>query len=285
MLSEIDLISFASYLLKPCTTNKNNPDDLIYLADATGFIYNRNNQQYLVTNLHVTSGRNIDTGKILDIHGAVPEFIQAQISICDEKTNIVQKVGKLTLNLYDTNNMPLWLVHPIYKRNVDIAIVPILLQNEQPFLFFAINDIEIIDTKVSVADDVFVVGYPLALGTNENKDLPIWKRASIASEPSINYFNDGRKAFVIDGTTRDGMSGSPVFFYSNLAITSTQDGGVSVSMSKQRTFNFLGIYSGRLQSCNKNNEPIEKESFLGLVWKKELIDEIIDGNVRDEAYE
>ena len=280
MVSEIDNISFASYLLKPCIIDKTNPSNLIFLSDATGFIYNRNNKQYLVTNLHVVSGRDIYSGKILDIYQAIPELLMSFPSLYEPKTGRIEKTSLyLKKFLYDQNDVPLWLIHPNYKRNIDIAILPLDKLNP-PINFFAINDVPCINTKISVADDVFVVGYPLALGTNENKDFPIWKRASIASEPSINYFNDGRKAFVIDGTTREGMSGSPVFFYSNFTQSSTQDGGKCFSMSLQRTFNFLGIYSGRL----RGNNTKEKESFLGLVWKKELIDEIIDGNVRDEAY-
>lgn len=285
MLSEIDQISFASYLLKPCIIDKTNPNNLIELADATGFIYKRNGKQYLITNLHVVSGRDIYSEKILDIHQAIPELLISFPSLYDPKTGIIEKQSlHLKSILYDQNNIPLWLIHPNYKRGIDIAVLPLENLNP-PVNFWAINDIQSVNTKISVTDDVFVVGYPLALGTNENKDFPIWKRASIASEPSINYFNDGRKAFVIDGTTREGMSGSPVVFYSNFTQTSTQDGGVCFAMSPQRAFNFLGIYSGRLYGRNINNETIEKESFLGLVWKRELIDEIIDGNIRDEAYE
>lgn len=285
MLSEIDKISFASYLLKPCVVDRTNPENLLVLADATGFIYKRNGKQYLITNLHVVSGRDPCTGKILDIHKAIPELLRSFPSLYEQKTGRIEKISLyLDCRLYDQNNIPLWLIHPNYKRGIDIAVLPLDNLNP-PVNFWAINDIQSVDTKISVADDVFVVGFPLALGTNENKDFPIWKRASIASEPSINYFNDGRKAFVIDGTTREGMSGSPVFFYSNFTQRSIQDGGMCFGMSPQRAFNFLGIYSGRLYGRNINNEIIEKESFLGLVWKKELIDEIIDANVRDEVYE
>lgn len=285
MLSEIDAISFASCLLNPCIVDKTNSEHLLTLANATGFVYKRNEKQYLVTNLHITSGRDIYSGKILDIHKAIPEFLILFPSLYEKNTGLIEKTSLyLTNYLYDKNNKPLWLIHPQYKRSIDIAVLPLDNLNP-PVNFLAINDIQNVNTKVAVADDVFVVGYPLALGTNENKDFPIWKRASIASEPSINYFSDGRKAFVIDGTTREGMSGSPVVFYSNFTQTSTQEGGVCFGMSPQRAFNFLGIYSGRLYGRNINNEIIEKESFLGLVWKKELIDEIIDGNIRDVAYE
>ena len=52
----------------------------------------------------------------------------------------------------------------------------------------------------------------------------------------------------------------------------------SVSIGTGYAMKFLGVYSGRVDGQQNN------ESCLGLVWKKELIDEIIDGGFRDEAY-
>lgn len=277
MISELDAISFTAYLTKPYILDKTNSANLIYLADATGFIYKRNNMQYFVTNLHVVSGRDIYDNVILDSHGAVPDYIETYVSTCNQKN--ISKSSSMRMNLYDANKKPLWLIHPQYGRKVDVAIRPLEVSVD----LFAINDIQNIETKVSVSDDVFVLGYPLSLGSNENKELPIWKRASIASEPSINYFNDGRKAFVIDGTTRVGMSGSPVFIYSNFTQRCTQDGAICLDLFPMRCFNFLGIYSGRLYGSKNSADNVE--SFLGIVWKKELIDEIIDGNVRDDVYE
>lgn len=276
--NEPNKISFASYLLNLCIKDKTNHNKTITLGEATGFVYKKNGKQYLVTNLHVISGRNHHTGEILDIHQAIPEFLILYPSFYDKESREIRKTFKsLIFNLYDGNNMPTWLIHPNHKRNIDIAVLPL---NNLSDILFAINDIPCVNAEIQIADDVFVIGYPLALGTNENKIFPIWKRASIASEPSVNYFNDDRKAFVIDGTTRSGMSGSPVFFYSNFTKTLTQNGGISFNMSLERDFTFLGIYSGRLIGKQSNDE-----SFLGLVWKKELIDEIIDGNVGDDAYE
>jgi len=40
--------------------------------------------------------------------------------------------------------------------------------------------------------------------------------------------------------------------------------------------NFVGIYSGRILG------KTELEAQLGIVWKKEVIDEIIDGEFKDE---
>lgn len=282
MSPQIDPISFSAYLLDLCVANKTSPGDLLKLSNATGFIYKKANRMYLVTNLHVVSGVNVVTGKILDPMANIPEFVKTVSSVYDDKTGQIRKGVSITISLYDNTMLPLWLIHPKYKRNVDIAVIPINFN--EPINLFAITDVESIETNISVADDVFVVGYPLALGTNETQDLPIWKRASIASEPDVNYFTDGRKAFIVDGTTRAGMSGAPVFFYNNFSQTNLQDGGFCFNMSPKRSFCFLGIYSGRLRGNSSPEDGIDRESFLGLVWKKELIDEIIDGGFRDEAY-
>ena len=138
MVSEIDNISFASYLLKPCIIDKNNPSNLIFLSDATGFIYKRNGKQYLITNLHVVSGRNPCTGKILDIHKAIPELLRLFPSLYEQKTGRIEKISlHLDCWLYDQNNIPLWLIHPNYKRGIDIAILPMDKLNP-PINFFAI---------------------------------------------------------------------------------------------------------------------------------------------------
>lgn len=273
-------ISFCSYLLGMSIVNKSDPNKVILLSEATGFVYKKGEQQYLVTNLHVVSGRDINTGRLESGTGAFPEILRANVSVYDTSNDTVNKHKNtiLTCCLYDDNGNPRWLIHPEHKRSVDIAVIPLFPTSRTNL--FAITDIPNVDATISVADDVFVVGYPLALGANENRLFPLWKRASIASEPSVDYFDDGRKTFVIDGTTKSGMSGSPVFFYSNFSQSNNLDGSCCFSMALVRSFCFLGVYSGRLRGRNSN-----EDSFLGLVWKKELIDEIIEGNIRDDKYE
>ena len=47
------------------------------IARATGFIYNRNGSNYLITNWHVLSGRNAETGLCLDTKQlCIPDAIQ-----------------------------------------------------------------------------------------------------------------------------------------------------------------------------------------------------------------
>jgi hypothetical protein len=55
--------------------------------------------------------------------------------------------------------------------------------------------------------DAFVLGYPR--GMSGGGHFPVWKRATIATEPDIDL--DGLPRFYIDTATREGMSGSPVY--------------------------------------------------------------------------
>lgn len=270
----VNEISYTSHLLNIGIINDN---ELYHLSYATGFIYKHNNIQYLVTNLHVLSGRDIFTGEIESKTGGVPNFLSFTPSLyIEEQNKIIKDIGnKINCNLYDADNKPLWFIHPKYKRNVDIAVLSLRDINVN---LFAITDLGNYSTDLNITDDVFVIGYPLALGTNENKNFPIWKSAVVASEPCIDYFIDGREAFIIDGTTRSGMSGSPVIRYSNFIETHKNDGTHSFGMMSHKVCNFLGIYSGRLRGATTD------ESFLGVVWKKSLIIEIINAKYRDLEY-
>ena len=53
---------------------------------------------------------------------------------------------------------------------------------------------------------MFVLGYPK--GISGGRGFPIWKRASIATEPDIQH--DGLPKLLVDTATREGMSGAPV---------------------------------------------------------------------------
>lgn len=70
------------------------------------------------------------------------------------------------------------------------------------------------------------------------------------------------------------MSGAPVIFR-RVGI----HGAVNGKLTKETRFgeirNFVGIYSGRLIG------ETDFDAQLGIVWKKEVIEEIILGNVKD----
>ena len=109
-------------------------------------------------------------------------------------------------SLYEPDGQALrWLEHP-QGRAVDVVAVPLRLPSHCRIfpLDLALADA---DLEVKVAMAVSIVGYPK--GLTAGGVLPIWKTGHLASEPDLNY-EYGRPAFLIDATTRIGMSGSPV---------------------------------------------------------------------------
>ena len=107
---------------------------------------------------------------------------------------------------------------------------------------------------IDIGDDVFVLGYPK--GIDGGGEFPVWKKASIATEPEI--ARAGPRHMLVDTATRQGMSGAPV-----IKVL-----GAAIRTPGARSRRFLGGYSGRLG-------PSEVEAQLGKVWDAPLIDAII----------
>jgi hypothetical protein len=73
---------------------------------------------------------------------------------------------------------------------------------------------------------------------------------------------NGKPVFLIDATTRAGMSGSPVVLR-QFGGYNTRNGGYFSSAGFFTRF--MGIYSGR----------IHRDSEIGMVWRPEVIFEIL----------
>ena len=227
------------------------------LAVGTAFFYRRNGNLYLVSNWHNFSGRNPETGQPMSTHGGVPDNIQCYA--CANKPFIER--NWLDLKLQE-DGVPLWLHHPRLGPQVDIGVLPVSLKEN--FRAIVLNELASTSMRLSVSNDVFVIGYPLGLLGEQG--LPIWKRASVATEPGTSAPN-----FLIDTATRPGMSGSPVIlryrgYYKQDTSSSTPSDDDWFGEGDM----FVGVYSGRLGAS-------EVDAQLGIVWKTHLIDEIIDG--------
>lgn len=102
-------------------------------------------------------------------------------------------------------------------------------------------------------DELFVVGFPRDYGyTNV---YPIWKRGTIASEPKF-------ETFLIDATTRGGMSGSPVYFKNNSYFESP--GGYNTG--SYTLVKLIGIYSAQSYETELGN-IIDLEPILNKLLK------------------
>ena len=74
--------------------------------------------------------------------------------------------------------------------------------------------------------------------------------------------------FLIDSRTRSGQSGSPVIAYSDGGAVPMADGSLAFMSGPMEQF--FGVYSGRINA----------ESDLGVVWKAQVVREVIEGQTR-----
>ncbi len=233
------------------------------LAIGTAFFYRKNFSTFLITNWHNVTGINPLTKEPLAKHAGRPDIIRFKLF---KKQGDEFEFFDITAKLYadDYMEVPSWFVHPKYKEQVDVVALEINFPSELNCI--AINDTELEFKEFSgkIADEVFILGFPYNV---RQKDIfPIWKRASIASEPEFDY--EDKPIILVDTASRSGMSGAPVILRS-FGIWEEPNPGFGFRKC------FLGIYSGRILGKS------ELDAQLGIVWKKHLIAEIIDSKVND----
>lgn len=230
------------------------------LAHGTGFIYKKDAAFYLITNWHNVSGKHPDTGKHLSEHLGEPNELCTYFRMYDNPGTSHKEV----ISLYSPKSEPIWLEHPTHGHKVDAVAIPLPEDIAAKYQLFPINEIPLdSDYNEEVADEVFVIGYPFEELTYIG--LPIWKKASIASEPDVNIHR--LPMMYVDTATRSGLSGSPVVMQ-RIGIHSVVDGRFGEESSIGRIRKFIGIYSGRIGKD-------ESLAQLGIVWKARVIDEII----------
>jgi hypothetical protein len=241
------------------------------LSSATGFIYERNAERYLVTNWHNVTGRNPGTGEYLSKNtAAMPDMVSTMFRVKEQPGSCLRE----HIPLYHDSRMaePVWYEHPQHGKAVDVVAIPLSDELRTRYQFFPINVLDFnSEFKEVVADEAFVIGYPFS--ETPYLQLPIWKRASIASEPDVDI--DQLPKLLIDTATRPGLSGSPVVMQ-RIGLHGASGGVLIGSEIIGQIRNFIGVYSGRV---GENEFKVQ----LGIVWKARVIDEIIDAKVSGNA--
>lgn len=242
----IDPLSVCSLLVETAANNRP-------LATATGFCVKKGDRVYLITNWHVVAGRSPETGALLSATGAVPD----QIRIAH---HAAQKLGSWVIKterLYEEDGVKRWLEHRSGQR-IDVIALPVSIAPDvTPYPFD--TSLASFDMLVSVAMPVSIIGFPFGLSTVGA--FPIWKTGHIASDPDLDY--DNKPAFLIDATTRGGMSGSPVVLRSYGGYSSSR---AAMTVGMGPVTKFLGVYSGR----------IHEQAEIGRVWRPSVIEEILE---------
>jgi hypothetical protein len=235
------------------------------ISTATAFTWQRDNKHYLITNWHVVSGRNPNTGEHLSPMAAEPNILCGLINTRGAE-NVCGKHA-FSIRLRHDPDEVAWLIHPRDKRKIDVVAIPLSEDLVSSAYLYSMNEMGSLDLRVNIGMDVFVLGYPFDV---DEDGLPVWKRGSIASEPDL--VPHVKNYLLVDTASRPGMSGSPVILRS-WGAHMTEDGGATFSTGQANKF--IGIYSGRLHT----KDPMDAQ--IGMAWSPSFIDEIIDGGLRE----
>jgi hypothetical protein len=264
------------------------------LSTGSGVFYKKDDKYYVVTAWHNATGRHTETLEFLDTkNSAVPDSIilAFKMHMFGRVTNM-----RVVIPLYDENNA-LFYVHPDNWPRIDVIAIPF-----NPFATHNISgytegkkesfSIQLSDgtgkstiraiqdylapkdlTKkwmaaVDVTEEVFIPSYPHNI--TDYYYNPIWKRATIASDPKIDWKEE--RKFLIDSASSSGMSGASVFYYNTQGIVNI--GSVRYQLNNPAAIH-AGIYVGRIGVTDKADPQV------GTVWHASVVDEIIDGKVFD----
>jgi hypothetical protein len=239
------------------------------LSIATGFFYQHNGRSFLITNFHVVSGRDPNTGSILHSRGMVPDtlILYVATSTTDQASPTMVQWKPRQLSLYTEGDAPkpIWTEHPKHGRRFDVVAIPLSGLEETRIKAANAPELGLDPIRIYPSMDAFVIGYPR--GMSGGGHFPIWKRATIATEPDFDL--DGLPRFYIDTATREGMSGSPVYAQEVgywLPEGETEFDKASIGKGRR----FVGIYSGRLGAED------EFKAQLGIVWKESALIELVE---------
>ena len=256
-VTKIDPFSLTTVPLEQCANGN-------AFGTATGCMWLRHGQYYLITNWHVVTGRNARTG---ELEAPVqPDMLKAHFN-----TRIMDFGKKVfDIRIRDAGNNPLWYIYPRRQRGCDLVAMLLGDIGDDPIANpYPINTLKSeADLAVRIGMDIYILGYPFGI---KPPGFPVWKRGSIASEPDLTKIGAGY--MLVDTTSRPGMSGAPAIRRSWAAHLLTDD---AVSFDNTPQTKFIGVYSGRLHT----DDPSDAQ--IGMVWPAEDIDDIIDGAQYDK---
>jgi Trypsin-like peptidase domain len=237
----------------------------LLIGQATGFFDEWNGQYFLITNWHTATGRHFETKEVLNKMGAIPDGVKFRVPVLGDIGQWMAPTEQLLYLDSDLTDCPvnaLWREHPVYGDELDVVALPIVIPDGG-----AVRTICAVNTVprmvIRIGADVFVLGYPK--GMDGGGEFPIWKRASIATEPNVH--RGGPRHLLIDTATREGMSGAPVVAMADGGNYEVE-GPQPAYLSPKRVYRFLGIYSSRLGAD-------EMEAQLGTVWDASLLEFIL----------
>src|SRR3546814_4407960 len=114
--------------------------------------------------------------------------------------------GTITIWLHNQETGdPVWYVHPLGSREIDLAVIWVPRAAMPPdAVTLPANELPDSPIVLTVGVDLFILGYPRNL---HRFGLPIWKRASLATDFNATLDQTGDRHLLVDTASREGMSG------------------------------------------------------------------------------
>lgn len=257
------------------------------ISTGTAFHYFHGGKRFIVTNWHNLTGRDFFSRKNLNEQARTPLWIEVHTALWQSPATVPARNFGIVSRRVEIYGDPaaqldrLWCEHPqLGGRGCDVVAIQDRKPDQEPeFMHNSVNLISDCRVPVLPGELAFVIGYPRGLHTGFG--LPIWKSTFIASEPHYNVkvAETSLPAFFLDGYTREGMSGSPVFArYRGTwdardpyrPVDPNEPGFWNrddVNIFGSEATEFIGIYSGRIPEK-------EAEAALGLCWRKDAIEQV-----------
>jgi hypothetical protein len=280
VIEQIDPLNFTTVRVQPFYNNQ-------HLSNATGFFYagwlDGHPNVWLITNWHVLAGRNMNPPhKALHSQGCIPNRIRLNMVLESNQPEYVSGGPPLLLqeyfiDLYNPTGEAFWYQHP-QKTAFDVAVLNLRALVERCEMR-GINHVATQnDMAIEIGNQVFILGYPL--GFQHFAETPIWKSGIIASEPKLET-PESRNRVVIDATTRQGMSGSPVIMRQKTHYLSER-GEIAVHPNATR---FIGIYSSRpdIPAATDLNDE-DRRAEIGFFYKSGCIHDAIVSGIPGPRY-
>jgi len=219
---------------------------------ATAFYANYKDTCYLISNWHVFAARNPETNAFVEADGFEPDSVRAHVHTMP------------TYKLKNDAGDPLWPEHP-RGQSYDIAALEVPKPEARVPGRFAISLDIFTETDSAIplvmGMSLFVLGYPLE--EDVSGSLPIWKQATLASEPTAAIA--GKPCFLVDTASRPGMSGAPVLIR-DINIIKLANGQFQAAGPTR----FVGVYSERY---------VRDDVHLGRVWPETLVHEMLEAQI------
>jgi hypothetical protein len=237
------------------------------LSSATGFLIARTRESHctLLTNRHVVTGRHQESGACLSKHAALPDALKIYFH---KDGADLREWKSVRLPLYRVGGEPFWIEHPRLEATADVVALNLKWGSDvTKYPYYLDEKLDRVNMFLSPADAVSVIGFPFGLSSYGR--FPVWATGSLAQD--LDLVQPERPAFFIDCRSRQGQSGSPVVAFRSSGARTIKDGRINVSISADPTWEFLGIYSGR----------VNPESDLGVVWHVSALGELVDAAETD----